>query len=479
MSNIQESDRKSCFVFVGDLNAHHQDWLDSNTTDCHGVAALDFANLTDCTQLIDKPTHQRGNRLDLLLTDVPGVVDATVKPPLGSSDHCVISFDLKLRSPIPDISFSRKVYIKSRTDWSGVLQDLDEVRWSGIYCSPNHVEALNATLLSIINRRVLTKIIKSRLKDKAWFNEECRSSFQANQEAFDLWSRNRSQVLWDSFTRLRDHARTVYDTALSEYNDHVRTTLCEATQPNKWWSSLKQFIFGGDSTLPPIRLDNGSITYDPLTKAEVLSTAFHEKQSGQVLNLPPTCFPSPKLTYFAFRSSEIKNYLNNLNSSGGSDPNGIFPLFLKNIATHLAPKLAKIFRDLLKTGSFPECWRTANITPIPKGTSPSQFPSDYRPISITPVLSKVFEKLIFRKLYSFVEQNNLLPISQFGFRKGLGTSDALFVLTHELQSSLDSRAESRVVSLDFSSAFDLVNHNALLYKLQLMGIGGPIIEVLR
>ena len=143
----------------------------------------------------------------------------------------------------------------------------------------------------------------------------------------------------------------------------------------------------------------------------------------------------------------------------------------------MASKLAKIFRDLSKSGSFRVCWRTANITPIPKGSSPSQFPSDYRPISITPVLSKVFEKLISRRLHSFVELNNLLPISQFGFRKGLGTSDALLVLTHELQLSLDSRAESRVVSLDFSSAFDLVNHNALLYKLQLMDISGPIFEV--
>ena len=100
-------------------------------------------------------------------------------------------------------------------------------------------------------------------------------------------------------------------------------------------------------------MDNGAVTHDPLTKAEVLSTTFLSKQSGQVLNLPSTCFPCPKLTYFAFRSSEVKSYLNDLDSSGGADPNQIFPMFLRNSAFILAPKLAKIFRYLLKAGSFP------------------------------------------------------------------------------------------------------------------------------
>ena len=62
------------------------------------------------------------------------------------------------------------------------------------------------------------------------------------------------------------------------------------------------------------------------------------------------------------------------------------------MAVSLAPKLGKIFRGLIAAGNFPALWRTAIITPIPKGTSPSQFPLDYSPISITPIISKVYEK---------------------------------------------------------------------------------------
>ena len=71
-----------------------------------------------------------------------------------------------------------------------------------------------------------------------------------------------------------------------------------------------------------------------------------------------------------------------------------------------------------------------------------------------------------------------MPNNQFGFRKGLCTTHALLLLTHDLQSSLDKRAESRVVSFNFSFAFD-VNHQGLLYKLKSMGIGGPIFNIFK
>ena len=73
----------------------------------------------------------------------------------------------------------------------------------------------------------------------------------------------------------------------------------------------------------------------------------------------------------------------------------------------------------------------------------------------------------------------MFPQTQFGFRRGLGTSDALLTLVHDLQSGLDTRSEARVVSLDFSSAFDLVNHSALLFKLESVGVGGNFLKVIR
>ena len=96
-----------------------------------------------------------------------------------------------------------------------------------------------------------------------------------------------------------------------------------------------------------------------------------------------------------------------------------------------------MFRRLVRLGSFPTSWRLANVTRIPKGP-PSSSVANYRPISITSVLSKVFEPLVSVRLGRFMECNGLLPTTQFAYRKCLGTCDALLCLSHALQSALES-----------------------------------------
>ena len=87
--------------------------------------------------------------------------------------------------------------------------------------------------------------------------------------------------------------------------------------------------------------------------------------------------------------------------------------------------------------------------------------SDYRPISITPVLSKFYEKLVASGLSSYLEISGILPDSQYGFRKGLGTTDTLLHASHVLQSALDHGHEAKIVQINFSAAFDRVNHRGL------------------
>ena len=106
--------------------------------------------------------------------------------------------------------------------------------------------------------------------------------------------------------------------------------------------------------------------------------------------MPLTFHQSPSLTTFAFRSREVSRLLLDLDPYDGSDPLGMFPLFLTRTADVMAPRLSVVFRRLVRLDSFPACWRQANVTPpIPRGP-PSSSVANYRPISITSVLSKVF-----------------------------------------------------------------------------------------
>ena len=97
----------------------------------------------------------------------------------------------------------------------------------------------------------------------------------------------------------------------------------------------------------------------------------------------------------------------------------------------------------------------ANVTPIPK-LPPSSSVANYRPISITPILSKVYERMVSVRLGRFMECRGLLPTSQFAYRKDFGTCDALLCVAHTLQSALDRGQEARIFQIDFSAAFDRV-----------------------
>ena len=109
------------------------------------------------------------------------------------------------------------------------------------------------------------------------------------------------------------------------------------------------------------------------------------------------------------------------------------------MARDLELKLTVIFRHLVKVGSFPECWRLADVVLVSKESS------FYRPLSITLLLSKVAEKIVAGKVSYFLKSKSLLPPSQFSHRRGLGTCDALLTLPHHLQIALHRSMEGRLV----------------------------------
>ena len=130
-----------------------------------------------------------------------------------------------------------------------------------------------------------------------------------------------------------------------------------------------------------------------------------------------------------------------------------------------------LFNNSVLEGIFPECFKTAKIIPIFK-SGYSNSTVNYRPISMSPFLSKIFEKFMCARLDSSLKSNNILCTNQFGFRKNSNTSDAIIQLLDYVYSSLDSKQSTIAVYLDFSKAFNPVNHNILMSKLLHNGVRG-------
>ena len=120
---------------------------------------------------------------------------------------------------------------------------------------------------------------------------------------------------------------------------------------------------------------------------------------------------------------------------------------------------------------------TGQYHPIPKDP-PSSSVANYRPISITSVLSKMFGRLVSARLGRFMVHSGVLPTTQFAYQIVLGTCDALLCVSHILQSALESGQEARIVQIDFSADFGRVNLLGILYKLCSVGIGGFVPSIL-
>ena len=112
----------------------------------------------------------------------------------------------------------------------------------------------------------------------------------------------------------------------------------------------------------------------------------------------------------------------------------MFRLFLKMVADIIAPKFSILFFGLIRRGSFPVCWRSANVTAIPK-SAPSPDRENYSPISIIHILSKVYEKLVSHKISTLFEKYVFLPADQFAYRTGRGCIEALLTIYLHLQKS--------------------------------------------
>ena len=130
-------------------------------TDQHGRDDLDFCNLSGCEQLVSSPTYIAGNRLDLVMTDVPDIVYVVVGTPFGISDRCFVSCVLRVKQSVPVYNVRSTVFLKHRTNCDSVLSAVRSFTWSSILKSADSLVAFNRASGEVIGRYVPTTIFRS------------------------------------------------------------------------------------------------------------------------------------------------------------------------------------------------------------------------------------------------------------------------------------------------------------------------------
>ena len=169
--------------------------------------------------------------------------------------------------------------------------------------------------------------------------------------------------------------------------------------------------------------------------------------------------------------TEIKNFILSLDPLRSIAPNSIPKKILKLLSNDISTQFADLFNLSFSEGVFPSILKTCKVIPIYKKDSQLNC-SNYRPISLLSNIDKILERIMYNRLYKFLETNNLIYSLQFGFRQKHSTSHALIHLTDKIREQLDKGNFACGIFVDFQKAFDTVDHQILIQKLNYYGIRG-------
>lgn len=188
--------------------------------------------------------------------------------------------------------------------------------------------------------------------------------------------------------------------------------------------------------------------------------------------------PSLSMALYEVDCLELDNIILGLRDNCASGFDGVNATILKATRHVIVPVLVYIFNLCFSVGIFPDIFKTAVVLPIHKSGDKDSV-TNYRPISLLSIFSKIFEKVINNRLTSYLTKFKILANNQFGFRSGRSTEDAVMELTDAVIDNIERRHKTIGVFLDLSKAFDTVSVPILLSKLEYIGIRGKVLDVFR
>ena len=257
------------------------------------------------------------------------------------------------------------------------------------------------------------------------------------------------------------------------------------TNPKYFYSYAKRFA-KVKSTVAPLRDENGNLKTSPREKAEILQSQYCKVFSNPDSINIGECMENIKTTSstsnnsciddISFTEADIVDAIAELDPYSACPDGDIPARILCSCKGQLAIPLHMMWSKSFQTGSIPPALKMQYIAPIYKEKGDRSNPANYRPISITSHLIKVFERVLRNRLVTHIEDNGLLSNHQHGFRKKRSCLTQLLDHVDHILKCLNSGEEVDVIYLDYAKAFDKVDHNILLAKLRYFGISGKMYD---
>ena len=444
-------------------------------------------------QIVDKPTRvtsMLASLIDLVITNAKYMIKKSEVAPSTIADHETILTLLSIRKPKKQTTFKTFRCMKNysqETLYSLLMNNVHIL--NKILNTDNvsdQVEILTNVFIScidtcapVVTREItrppapwITDDIKETMKtrDRVKMKLKTQSSnVQLREIHKDLKKKVNSQLA----DRKKQHYKQEYKKAKGNIADT--------------WKITNNMLFNG------MNRDTNKLIFetkdDLMCKAEEFNDFFaevgrktFERTQEELRNRTPseTGHATPNINFNNFKPKPVDCntvilVIKNLKDTNAFGSDGICLRFIRDGLYIIAFYLTVIVNTSIVTNAYPELWKIPHVIPVYKSGDTDDV-SNYRPISLLPILSKVLEKIIANQLNEFLDKNNLISISQHGFRPKLSTETALLKLSDKIYDNIDNRKVSILLLLDLSKAFDSVNHAILLEKCKIMNIDQSWLE---
>ena len=487
---------------TGDFNLPNIDWSTLEISHAlsrdYSLCASQLVNFVEknfLTQTVVTPT--RGTAiLDLILVSDPQLLIEVETSDTLMSDHKLVEAKLAFdaRNPAPnreppafDPHSFRGLDLHS-SDCVALTEAIDSVDWHTMQqaCEESYGEDCLDEFAELIRLIVLQLAIShcpEKTVSKAKISRHRRVLRRKRRKLnVKLKCLKRHQPLSSQIAKLETELN------LLEYNisEHITRELNAkesraiskiAENPRYFFSYAKRFS-SLKSNIGPLKDTNGTLKHNPKDMADLLqaqySSVFSDPAAEGLDSEASDVHPADShLSDIPITEKDMAEAMKELDP-WSSAPDGEIPAkILKDCRTALCVPLVLLWKRSFATGHIPEAFKQQFVAPIYKKDSKAD-PANYRPVSLTSHIIKIFERVIRKYLVQYLEQNNLISAKQHGFRKGRSCLTQLLGHVDQILKNLLNGVETDVIYLDYAKAFDKVDHTILLKKLSLYGITGRL-----